>query len=93
MYLSWNNNSLKFLSLLLTATFISCENDIKVVNAIGNKDTILVESSQIDTTIYSDSAKVELIVIARWLIVTREINHTLKCLKVLKYILMIPLCM
>jgi len=56
------HNSLKFLLPLLIATFISCENDMKVINNIGNKDNLPVDSSKNVETIYSDSAKIVFIV-------------------------------
>jgi LPS export ABC transporter protein LptC len=62
MRLFWNFNFLKLLFPLLTITFVSCENDIKVINIIGNKDNLLVDSSKNVEMIYSDSAKVVLIV-------------------------------
>lgn len=62
MHLFKNSNSLKFLFPLLIFAFISCENDIKVINNISNKDNLPVDSSKNVETIYSDSAKVVLIV-------------------------------
>ncbi len=44
--------------LIFLITFISCENDIKVINTIGNKDYLPVESAKDIETIYSDSGKV-----------------------------------
>jgi LPS export ABC transporter protein LptC len=62
MYLYQVNNSVKFIFFLLSFALISCENDIKVINAIGNKDNLPVESSKNVESIYSDSAKIVLIV-------------------------------
>lgn len=40
------------------ALFFSCENDIKVINTIGNKDFLPIESAKDVETIYSDSGRV-----------------------------------
>ncbi|HOT88034.1 MAG TPA: LPS export ABC transporter periplasmic protein LptC [Bacteroidales bacterium] len=47
-----------FIFLLL---FISCENDIKVINIVGNKEHLPVESAKNVETIYSDSAQIQMI--------------------------------
>jgi LPS export ABC transporter protein LptC len=41
-----------------SALFFSCENDIKVINTIGNKDYLPIESGINVETIYSDSGRV-----------------------------------
>jgi LPS export ABC transporter protein LptC len=52
-----------YISLLLSAGLIaSCENDIKVINTIGNKDYLPVESAKDVETVYSDSGYVRMIV-------------------------------
>ena len=61
MYFS-QNITFKLLFFLLTIAFISCENDIKVINNISNKNNFPVDSSKNVETIYSDSAKIVLIV-------------------------------
>lgn len=49
--------------ILLFCIFItSCENDIKVINTMGNKDFLPVESAKDVETIYSDSAQIAVIV-------------------------------
>lgn len=47
-----------FIFLLL---FISCENDIKIINIVGNKEHLPVESAKNVETIYSDSAQIQMI--------------------------------
>lgn len=46
------------LIFLISTLFFSCENDIKVINTIGNKDYLPVESAKDVETIYSDSGRV-----------------------------------
>ncbi len=62
MLLNLNIKSLNFIFPLFILAFVSCENDIKVINNIGNKDNLPVDSSKNVEMIYSDSAKVVLIV-------------------------------
>jgi LPS export ABC transporter protein LptC len=50
-----------FLAALLCLLF-SCENDIKTINTIGNKDDQPVETATDVETIYSDSGRVSVIV-------------------------------
>jgi LPS export ABC transporter protein LptC len=54
---------LKYISLLFSVIWItSCENDIKVINTIGNKDYLPIESAKDVETIYSDSGYIRMIV-------------------------------
>jgi len=54
---------LKYIFLLIISClfFAACENDIKVINAIGNKDFLPVESAKNVETIYSDSGHIQMI--------------------------------
>lgn len=47
---------------VLACILFSCENDIKTINTVGNKDYLPVESAQDVETIYSDSGDVVVIV-------------------------------
>lgn len=56
-----------FLLKILSAAFLcfvvySCENDIKTINTVGNKDYLPVETAQDVETVYSDSGEVAVIV-------------------------------
>jgi len=56
------NHLLKLLLLLIILICVSCENDIKVINIIGNKENLPVESAKNVETIYSDSGMIKVIV-------------------------------
>jgi len=57
--MSFLKNSIKIIIVLLF--FQSCENDIKEINIIGNKEHLPVESAKNVETIYSDSAQIVMI--------------------------------
>lgn len=50
-----------FFFLICCFILASCENDIKVINSIGNKDFLPVETAKDVETIYSDSARITVI--------------------------------
>lgn len=50
------------LPFLFLVIIFGCENDIKVINIVGNKDYLPVESAKDVETIYSDSGQVRIIV-------------------------------
>ncbi len=53
----------KYIFLFFVFLFIyACENDIKVINNVGNKGSLPVESAKNVETIYSDSAQIILII-------------------------------
>jgi len=62
MYPFPNNSCLKYLLFFVVLLAASCENDIKVINIVGNKDFLPVESAKDVETIYSDSAHILVIV-------------------------------
>ena len=52
----------KYFFFILFVFFTACKNDIKVINTIGNKNFLPVESAKNVETIYSDSAHILMIV-------------------------------
>jgi LPS export ABC transporter protein LptC len=62
MYPFQNNSFLKYLLFSYLLLAASCENDIKTINIVGNKDFLPVESTKDVETIYSDSAQILIIV-------------------------------
>jgi len=55
--------SIKYIFVIFSSFFLfACENDIKVINNVGNKEFLPVESAKDVETIYSDSAQIMMIV-------------------------------
>lgn len=52
----------KLLLVVFGLAVIACENDIKVINTVGNKDYLPVESARDVETVYSDSGQVMAVV-------------------------------